>query len=105
MAVQAHITRASVAHPTIQAAHAALIGRLAAIKPHKIVGNADAEDVRARTAHVGAILAPINEYVLAIAADTAADPISATDQRAIENSLLAFASEVVAAVTLATEGR
>ncbi len=94
-------TRGPGARPTIQAAHTALIGCLAANKPHRITGNADALDIRDRAEHLEAVLAAVTEYALAVVTDTANDTLGPVDRRTIQNRLVALASEVVGAVTTA----
>jgi hypothetical protein len=66
-------------HPTplavaaVQAAHIALIGALASLKPHRIIGSyaADRFDILERAEHLEKVLAAVTVYTKAIVADTA----------------------------------
>jgi len=58
--------------PIVQAAHLAMIGTLAALKPHRIVGScaADRFDILERAEHLEQVLAAVTAYTKTIVADT-----------------------------------
>ena len=62
-----------LAVPAVQAAHIALIGALASLKPHRIIGSyaADRFDILERAEHLEKVLAAVTVYTKAIVADTA----------------------------------
>jgi len=59
--------------PSVQAAHAALVGLLLRLKPNRILGTyaADRLDVLERADHLEKMLAAVTVYAKAIVADTA----------------------------------
>src|SRR5258708_2170525 len=59
-----------LAVPAVQAAHIALIGALASLKPHRIIGSyaADRFDIMARTDHLKKVLAAVTVYTKALVA-------------------------------------
>jgi hypothetical protein len=61
-----------LAVPAVQAAHIALIGALASLKPSRIVGHAaDRFDIEGRAQYLDAVLAAVATYVKAVVDDTA----------------------------------
>ena len=62
-----------LAVPAVQVAHIALIGALASLKPHRIIGSyaADRFDILERAEHLEKVLAAVTVYTKAIVADTA----------------------------------
>jgi hypothetical protein len=65
--------RTPLAVPAVQVAHIALIGALAGLKPHRIIGTyaADRFDILERAEHLEKVLAAVTVYAKAIVADTA----------------------------------
>ena len=65
---------------TVQAAHIEMIGALAVLKPHNIIGNADPCDLQDRADHLRDVFRAVAGYVEIIIADTA-DCATATINR------------------------
>jgi hypothetical protein len=55
---------------SVEGAHAGLIEHLAALRPHRIVYIADAQDLEERAEHIQRVLGAVLDYVGAIVADT-----------------------------------
>src|SRR5215831_4697120 len=87
--------------PSIQAAHIDLIGALAVLKPHAIIGNADAADLHERADHLREVFRAVTGYVNAVITDTADSATATIDRKEIAAIMADSAADIIGAVARA----
>ena len=87
--------------PSIQAAHIDLIGALAVLKPHTIIGNADAADLRERADHLREVFRAVTGYVNAVITDSADSATATIDRKEIAAIMADTAADIIGAVARA----
>lgn len=99
-----HLRPVHTTLPKVQIAHLRLIAAIAPLKPHAIVGRADAGDLKDRAQHLDALFGVFRGYLTEIMADTAENaPIGFIDKKYVEKVVHDLIGDVVGEVANAAE--
>ena len=86
---------------TVQAAHIEMIGALAVLKPHNIIGNADALDLQDRADHLRDVFRAVAGYVNAVITDTADNATAMIDRREVAAIMADSAADIIGSISRA----
>jgi len=101
--VRALTTGAKPSRNSIQAAHAAFVGAVAANPPSPIRRDPEAIDLENRADHLRSLLCALSFYMTAVLDDTAQNALGGLDLRQIEALLSDLTSEVSGTVRRAAD--